>query len=178
MTAVDLRAGVEALASTPPSFLARYVSETGLELVQGPDETADSAQDDACTVVFAGNLVDPQRLGAPESGPRRSGADLVLAAYRTRGEQIFDDLRGAFALAVYDRRTNTLLFARDQLGHHSLFFARGKGRGNGLYLSDSIVRLVRHPDVSGAVDRVVVAEMLIHRARSSDETGFEAVKRV
>lgn len=174
MTAVDLQAGVEALSSTPPSFLARYRKDAGLELSQGPEETAVFARDEACTVVFAGELLDRNRLGAPQSGEPGSEAEVVLAAYRSRGERIFDDLRGVFAVAIHDRESNTLLFARDQLGHHPLFFALG---ADGVHLSDSIVRLVRQPDVSSAIDRVVIAEMLIHRSRSSDETGFEAIRR-
>jgi asparagine synthetase B (glutamine-hydrolysing) len=174
MTALDLQAGVEALSSAPPSFLARYRGDSGLELTQGPDETATLARDEACAVVFAGELLDRERLGEPDSSEPRSDAGAILAAYRARGEEIFGDLRGVFALAIHDRETNTLLFARDQLGHHPLFFSPGRG---GVHLSDSIVRLVRQPDVSNAIDRVVVAEMLIHRARSSDETGFEAVRR-
>ena len=174
MTAVDLRAGVEALSSTPPSFLAHYSVEAGLELAQGRDETAIAAGDETCTVVFAGHLVDHERLGGPASAETQSTAELLLAAYRARGEAIFGDLRGVFAVVIHDRRRDTLLFARDQLGHHSLFFARESGA---VHLSDSIVRLVRHPEVPSSIDRVVIAEMLIHRTRSSDETGFESVKR-
>ena len=174
MTAVDLRAGVEALSSTPPSFLAHYSVEAGLELAQGRDETAIAAGDETCTVVFAGRLVDQERLGGPASAETQSTAKLLLAAYRARGEAIFGDLRGVFAVVIHDRRKDTLLFARDQLGHHSLFFARESGA---VHLSDSIARLVRHPEVPSSIDRVVVAEMLIHRTRSADETGFESVKR-
>ena len=93
MTALDLQAGVEALSSAPPSFLARYHGETALELSQGPDETAALAGDEACAVVFAGELLDRERLGAPDSSQPRSDAETILAAYRARGEQVFGDLR-------------------------------------------------------------------------------------
>src|SRR3954470_20452945 len=99
MTAVDLRAGVEALSSTPPSFLAHYSVEAGLALAEGPDETAVAAGDETCTVVFAGHLVDHERLGGPASAETPT-AELLLAAYRARGEAIFGDLRGVFAVVI------------------------------------------------------------------------------
>ena len=180
MTAIDFRDGVEALSSSAsPSFLSHYKGtgpDSGLDLADETNGTAELARDDAATVVFAGELFDRSAFARKgQIGQERSDAELLLAAYRELGERAFHELRGVFALAIHDRRKNTLLFARDQLGHHPFFYARGR---DGIYLSESIVRLVRHPDVSSAVNRVVVAEMLIHRSRSSDETGFEAVQRV
>jgi len=180
MTAIDFRDGVEALSSSAsPSFLSHYKGtgpDSGLDLADETNGTAELARDDAATVVFAGELFDRSAFARKgQIGQERSDAELLLAAYRELGEGAFRELRGVFALAIHDRRKNTLLFARDQLGHHPFFYARGR---DGIYLSESIVRLVRHPDVSSAVNRVVVAEMLIHRSRSSDETGFEAVQRV
>jgi asparagine synthetase B (glutamine-hydrolysing) len=182
MTTVDLRASVETLSQSPAaSFLAAFRPALDrrparLELLDGDGRTASLAKDDTFTVVLSGELVERERL-AEKAGvdPGAGDAELVLAAYRRLGRKAFDDLRGFFALAIHDASAETLLFLRDQLGHNSFFYADGR---DGLYLSDSIARLVRHEQVPGDVKREVVAELLIHRTRSVDETGFEAVHRV
>jgi asparagine synthetase B (glutamine-hydrolysing) len=182
MTSIDLRDSVEALSSSEsPSFLAVYrrgggTNALGLETVGNGEPTAALARDDVATVVFAGTLFDRAELaGRAGTDQSRSDAEIVLAAFRKLGgDGLLRELRGAFALVVHDGRDDTLLFARDQLGHHPLFFAEGR---DGLYLSESIATLVRQPAVSDAINRPVVAEILIHRARSADETCFEAVSR-
>jgi asparagine synthase (glutamine-hydrolysing) len=182
MTAVDLRASVETLSQSPAaSFLAVFRPALDrrparLELLDGDGTTASLAKDDGCTVVLSGELVERERLaGTAGADPAKGDAELVLAVYRHLGRKAFDELRGFFAVAVHDASAETLFFLRDQLGHNSFFYADGR---DGLYLSDSIARLVRYDQVPGNVNRAVVAELLIHRTRSVDETGFEAVHRV
>jgi asparagine synthase (glutamine-hydrolysing) len=181
MTSIDLRDSVDALSSSAaPSFLAVHRRGEGgraplLELVGEGDSTATLVRDEAAAVVFAGTLFDRARL-AERAGvdPNGSDAEIVLAGFRKLGDGLLGELRGAFALVVHDALADTLLFARDQLGHYPLFYAEGR---DGLYISESITTLVRQPAVSDAINRPVVAEILIHRARSADETCFEAVSR-
>lgn len=181
MTAIDLRASVETLSQSPAaSFLAVFRPSVDrrpprLELLSGEGESAWIARDDAGAAVFSGELVDRSRLaGEADARPAANDAELVLAAYRRLGAKAFEELRGVFSIALHDDAEETLFFLRDHLGHNALFFAEGR---DGLYLSDSIARLVRHEQVPGDVKREVVAEFLIHRMRSVDETGFEAVHR-
>jgi asparagine synthase (glutamine-hydrolysing) len=178
MTAIDLRDSVEALSSSAsPSFLAVYRSggdggRPALELL-GESPTASLSTEGPLTVVFAGELFDRDKLvpGTAADGD----AGLVLAAFRRYGDEALKRIRGVFALAVHDARKETLLFARDQLGHQPFFYSQGH---DGLYVSESITRLLAEPGVPTDVHRAVVAELLMHRTRSIDETGFEAVRRV
>lgn len=182
MTAVDLRASVETLSQSPAaSFLAVFRPSVDgrpprLDLLAAHGPTASVIGDGRCTLLFSGHLVDREGL-ARSSGadPTSSDADLVLALYRRLGANGFEELRGFFAIALHDEREDVLYFLRDQLGHNSFYFAEGR---DGLYFSDSAARLVRHDQISGAVNRPVVAELLIHRTRGLDETVFESVYRV
>jgi asparagine synthetase B (glutamine-hydrolysing) len=169
MTAIDLRASVETLSQTPAaSFLAVYRPSVDrrpprLELLSGEGQSAWLARDDAAAVVFSGELVERARLASTVgTDPAIGDAELVLAAYRRLGAKVYEELRGVFSIAIHDGAKETLFFLRDQLGHNALFFADGR---DGLYLSDSISRLVRHEQVPGEVKREVVAEFLIHRTR-------------
>ena len=73
----------------------------------------------------------PRRDGAPESV---LDAGDVLEAYRCRGEYLIDDLRGEFALAVWDASRESLFAARDPMGIHPLFYRRVE---DGIELSPS-----------------------------------------
>jgi asparagine synthetase B (glutamine-hydrolysing) len=178
MTAIDLRDSVAALSpSASPSFLAVYRpgrngGQPSLELL-AEAANASIARDERLTVVFAGELFEAEtRL---PGGPPGRPAESVLRAFKEHGDEALKRIRGAFALAVHDARDDSLLFARDQLGHQPFFFAEGS---DGLYLSESIPTLVGQDAVSSEINRPFVAELLIHRTRSPDETGFEAVNRV
>jgi asparagine synthase (glutamine-hydrolysing) len=102
-------------------------------------------------------------------------ADLLLCAYRHWGERMLGKIRGVFALIVWDADREVLLCARDPLGVYPLFYAE---TGRQLLLSLSIEALVRHPQVSGAVNRAALADHLCHRWPEQEETFLARVRRV
>jgi asparagine synthetase B (glutamine-hydrolysing) len=181
MTTIDLRESVEALSSSASSFfIARYRrsgADRQAELSLEQDQTtAGLARDDGFTAIFCGHLFERQ-VFAQKAGisSEASDAEMVLAAFRGMGPRALEHIRGAFALAVHDHHADELFFARDQLGHHPYFYAE---TSDGICLSESIAALARHPDVSGEINRAAVAELMIHRFRSVDETYFTAIQRV
>jgi asparagine synthase (glutamine-hydrolysing) len=131
-------------------------------------EDASFAEAGGCTVVLAGKLHERARSAA-------SDAEAVLDAYLERGEDALRGLRGEFAVAVWDRRTETLLAARDPLGVHPLFYADVAGS---VLLSTSIDALLAAPGVSRELNVVAIADALCHRWPDSTETYFEAIRRV
>ena len=56
---------------------------------------------------------------------------------------------GVFALVVWDARSTLVLAARDPLGQHPLFYARGLD--GAWYFSDSIAALARADQVSATL---------------------------
>ena len=105
-------------------------------------------------------------------------AQAVLDAIRQAPETAFDalaPLSGRFALFIADRSRNRLLAVRDQMGMHPLFYADA---ARGLLFSTSIDALLSQPEVSRDLNRVVVAEHLVHRWVDPNETYFSAVRRV
>ena len=79
--------------------------------------------------VFDGALRGTAALRATleDAGFRFRGttsAELVVAAYRHWGVDCVDHLTGAFAFAVYDRKSHTLFLARDRLGARPLYVYR------------------------------------------------------
>jgi asparagine synthetase B (glutamine-hydrolysing) len=63
-----------------------------------------------------------QRLSI-DKGKRANDADLALAAYLAWGEAAWLQIKGHFAVLVWDRDRDQLLCARDPIGAQPLFFA-------------------------------------------------------
>jgi asparagine synthase (glutamine-hydrolysing) len=133
----------------------------------------------SCKVIFDGVLYNHAELAnrfADSSDPAAvSDADLILRAYLHWGEDVLHNVKGIFALFIWDGRRDALLCARDPLGIYPLFYA---DTGRALLFSTSIEALVRHPGVSDAVSRTALADYMAHRPHVPEETFFEAVKRV
>ena len=62
--------------------------------------------------------------------PFRSASDteVILAGYRTRGAGFIERLRGMFAFAIWDERTQACVLARDRFGIKPLYYSNTGGR--------------------------------------------------
>lgn len=129
------------------------------------------------SVCFTGDLAARSELtsGSPAEQPKPSDADLVLDAYLQWGEDLFQRLRGPFALFIWDQQQRTLTCIRDHLGVYPVFWARA---GSRWLFSDSAIALARHPEVASTVNRIALAEYLCHRWPPCEETFFTRVFRL
>ncbi|MBS1819445.1 MAG: hypothetical protein JSU08_16050 [Acidobacteria bacterium] len=142
-----------------------------------PDRALSTARRGPLVAVFSGVLFEPDSLARELQCPSATGnaADLVLAAYISRGGEWVHALKGHFATVIHDGATGRIVAARDPMGLHPLFFARGS---HGWVFSPSTDTLLAEPGVSRAVNRVALAEHLVHRWWEPTETYFEDVLRV
>jgi asparagine synthase (glutamine-hydrolysing) len=90
-------------------------------------------EDRTIGVVFNGeiyNYLDLQReLGAAGHVLRtRSDTEVLVHLYEEHGEAMVEHLRGMFAFAIFDRRTERLLIARDHFGQKPLYYTRAGKR--------------------------------------------------
>ena len=138
--------------------------------------TVTVADQDSVAVLFDGVLHDRAaliaRLDAP---PESNDAELVARGWNRVGLSLLDELSGFYALAVYDRRSEELICARDPLGVHPLFYARVP---DGLMLSPSANTVAAQPGVGKGLSRAALADSLCRRWPDPQQTYFEAVQRV
>jgi asparagine synthase (glutamine-hydrolysing) len=116
------------------------------------------------------------RLGrAAPSSASCSDARLMMSCFERWGEDAVGDLIGDFALALWDKRSERLLLARDFAGQRPLFFCETNralavaSMARGLHTLDNVPR---------AVDEARMMEMLAglpHRGRG---TFFQGIERV
>lgn len=91
------------------------------------------SDDKMVVLVFNGEIYNFRELRAElEGGGARfhghSDTEVLLALYLRDGEAMLPKLNGIFALAIWDRRCQMLLLARDALGVKPLYYAQ-TGRG-------------------------------------------------
>jgi asparagine synthase (glutamine-hydrolysing) len=109
--------------------------------------------------------------------PFRSHSDVeaILPLYLERGNDAIAELDGMFGLAIWDRRTRTLLLARDRAGEKPLFYARV---AHEILFASELQCILRHPDISRDLDEIAVAEYLRLGYVPEPRTMFRAIHRV
>lgn len=74
-----------------------------------------------------------------------SDTEIILAMYRKHGKACFAYFNGMFALAIWDRRSQELILARDRAGKKPLFYYLDQGD---IVFSSELKSLVKHPRFS------------------------------
>jgi asparagine synthase (glutamine-hydrolysing) len=90
--------------------------------------------------------------------PNVTDEELVLRAWRQRGEESLADLLGDFAFAIWDAEAQCLMCVRDLLGLRPFYYAQ---IGERLYFSNTLDVLRLVPDLSSALDPVFIGDFLL-----------------
>lgn len=119
------------------------------------------------------DLPDLRRaLGA---GPEADGADLVLAAWLRWGENAPDHLNGAFAFAIWDRRSRCLTLVRDRFGVQPMAYALTP---SGLVVASELSSVRAGLDAQPEVDPVWVAGFLAGHTPDTGATAWAGIRRL
>jgi len=79
----------------------------------------------------------------------QSDAELLIHLYEEEGQNCAARIRGHFAFAIWDGRSNHLLLARDHLGQKPLFYAE---TANGFYFASEIKALTSALQIPPEID--------------------------
>jgi asparagine synthase (glutamine-hydrolysing) len=142
----------------------------------GPTAPPDVVESGPVAAIFDGTLYNRVELAQSLSGDTGcSDAQLIADGWRRWGRDLLPRLSGIYALVVRDEERGEILAARDPLGIYPLFYAE---KGRRLLCSTSIELLVRHPEVSHAVNRPALAGLLCYHWPLAEETFFADVQRI
>ncbi len=179
---------VASLADTPPTERPGYgrwqVAGEGRSLSLYLSEETGSAlpicaKRSGIALVLDGTLYNRRdlqnELGNALVSAGSNDAEVILAGYQRWGEDVLKQLRGAFALLIWDSSREVLLCLRDPLGTYPMFYADGRRE---LLVSTSVDLLIRQPHVSADVNRAALTDHLVDRYPRLEETCFGAVSRV
>ncbi|MDE2181812.1 MAG: amidotransferase 1, exosortase A system-associated [Alphaproteobacteria bacterium] len=136
---------------------------------------------DRIAVVFNGEIFNyrelRRRLEDRGHGFRtQSDTEVILRSWVEWGPECVDRLHGQFAIALWDRRDQTLFLARDRLGEKPLYYAMLADQT--LLFGSELKALMVSPAVNRAVDPCAVEDFFALGYITDPRTIFSSVKKL
>jgi asparagine synthase (glutamine-hydrolysing) len=104
-----------------------------------------------------------------------SGSEIIAHAYEEWGEACVEQLRGVFALVVWDERAGVLLLARDRLGTRPLYYCEVR---RGFAFGSHLTALRQLVDVPCDIDPRAIDCYLALRAVPAPLSIFRSVRKL
>jgi asparagine synthase (glutamine-hydrolysing) len=102
----------------------------------------------------------------------RSDTEAIVHAYEEYGVDCVRELRGMFAFAIWDSRTQKLVLARDRVGKKPLFYAKLNDQ---FVFASELHALARHPALSRDVDPAAIDAYLTYGYIPGPQTIYRGV---
>lgn len=134
------------------------------------------SKDGAYILTSNGEFYDYKRIRAELicDGARfktKSDSEIALHLYERKGLDFIHDLRGEFAIALFDTEKNRLILARDRFGIKPLFYHI---QDQNVYWGSEVKALLQHPDVPKQLSPRATLHQLMH-TMVPGTTAFEDV---
>jgi asparagine synthase (glutamine-hydrolysing) len=107
----------------------------------------------------------------------RTGGDteVLLRAYQFWGEECVSEMRGMFAFAIWDGKSQKLFMARDRFGEKPLFLREDR---DGVYFASEIKALLELPQDKPRVDESAVWDYLAFRYVPGPKTLLRGIRKL
>ena len=99
--------------------------------------------------------------------------EIIIAAYLKWGIKCVSRLKGMFAIALYDRESDTLYLIRDRIGKKPLYYHR---KTDGLIFASELKPIMEAPNFKGEIDKEIVGNYLYQFYINSPKSVFKDVK--
>ncbi len=136
-----------------------------------------SNEDESLWIVFNGEIFNHVEL-RPELEARghrfrtKTDTEVILHLYEELGPDCVHRLNGQFAIAIWDRRKQTLFLARDRLGVRPLFYWNRPGK---LVFGSEIKSLLIDPEVPSELDPIAIGQIFTLWSPVSPRTAFRNI---
>ena len=135
-------------------------------------------EDGSLLAVMEGEVYDyeEQRQALSAGGHRfqsDSHAELLLHGYESAGEKFFRGLHGAFAAAIWDKRSRRLMLVNDRFGMKGLYYAQLPGR---LLFASEIKALLVDAELSRRANPRGIAQFFTFGQLLGEDTLLEEVR--
>ena len=101
--------------------------------------------------------------------------EILVHLYEEQGPDFLERLNGQFSLAIYDKRRQSLLLARDHVGITPLFYTESNGC---LIFGSEIKAILKHPAVRRAVNLTGLDQIFTFPGIISPTTMFQGIRSV
>jgi asparagine synthase (glutamine-hydrolysing) len=138
-------------------------------------------EDESAAIILNGEIYNYRELRESliERGHRfrtRSDVEAVLHLWEEKGSSCLTDLRGMFALAIWNRRDQSLFLARDRVGKKPLYYSRLPG--GGMVFASEIKSILQHHEVRREPDLNSIDRFLTLQYVPSPDTAFRGIERI
>jgi len=132
-------------------------------------------------IVYNGEVYNHQDLRASleRRGHRyrtRCDTESILRLYQEEGPRAVEQLRGMFAFAIWDSRTEELFLARDRLGVKPLYYVLAED--GSIYFASEIKALLAARATPSVLNYEALPDYLANHAPSGSTTLFRGVQRL
>lgn len=104
-----------------------------------------------------------------------SDTEVIVHAYEQWGVHCVDHLRGMFAFAIWDARTDCLFLARDRFGKKPLYICEHEGT---LVFASEIKSILKFPKIPVEVDLEAMSEYYTYRYVPAPRTLFNKIRKL
>jgi asparagine synthase (glutamine-hydrolysing) len=138
------------------------------------------SEDRSTAVVFNGEIYNYRILrkaleARGHTFRTQSDTEVILRAYDEYGEDCVRHLRGMFAIALWDRRTQSLFLARDRVGIKPLYYAWD---GRRFLFGSEIKALLESPDLDRTIDPLALDDYLTYLYVPAPKTIYASVRKL
>ena len=139
-----------------------------------------SNEDGSIWIVFNGEIYNFQALHEMLAAKghvfkTRSDTETIIHLYEEKGADFVKELRGMFAIAIWDGRKNRLLLARDRMGKKPLFYSMN---GTSIAFASELRSLLAAGGISRDIDLRAVDAYLTLQYIPSPLTIFKSVRKL
>jgi len=139
-----------------------------------------SNEDGTVWIAFNGEIYNFEELNQRylSSGHRfktRSDTETIVHLYEELGEACFAELRGMFAIALWDARRRRLLLSRDRVGKKPLFYSWD---GRRLVFGSEIKALWPAGGLSQDIDETAVSDYFSYQYVPAPKTIYRAIRKL
>src|SRR5215470_5281248 len=104
-----------------------------------------------------------------------SDTEAIVHAYDQYGTDCPKHLRGMFAFAIWDERTQQLFLARDRVGKKPLLYAEVNGQ---LVFGSEFTALLQHPDISREIQPEAIDAYLSFMCVPAPLTAYRSIRKL
>jgi len=137
-------------------------------------------QDRTAWIVFNGEIYNYRELRDKleklgHSFYTNSDTEAIVHAYDQYGADCPNHLRGMFAFAIWDERTQELFVARDRVGKKPLLYAQVNGQ---FIFGSEFSALLQHPDIGKDIDFEALNQYLSFMCVPAPLTAYQAIRKL
>jgi asparagine synthase (glutamine-hydrolysing) len=135
---------------------------------------------DSHWIVFNGEIYNhlELRAGLEARGHRyasKTDSETIIHLYEERGLDVFNEIEGDFAIAIWDGAHEELVLARDRIGVKPLYYFHKDGR---FIFASEIKAILQHPAVTPEVEEEMLYHYLTFLTTPAPNTLFKNIHKL